>query len=261
MQKLFHYKLTLSYLGYRYFGWQKQKAETLTVQGKLEKAIKKFHEGEKVKTLGASRTDAKVSAFAHVCKLTVDLEYEDTEKLKSLINSHLPQDIHILKVEKSTDKFRVINDVKTKEYLYFFSNEEFVSPFSAPFIVNFHDKLDIELMQKGAKFFEGDFNFKNYVYKGNEDKLYDRSVEACEIVENKEFFQSQEFPRSYFLRIKASGFMRHQVRIIVGSLINLGRGQISLEELEASLDGTKPAKAGFVAPASGLFLKEIWFED
>lgn len=259
MQKLFHYKLTLSYLGYRYFGWQKQKAETLTVQGKLEQSIKKFHTGEKVKTLGASRTDAKVSAFAHVCKLTVDKEYPDTEELRELINSHLPQDIQILKVEPSTDKFRVINDVTTKEYLYFFSNEKAVHPFCAPFVINFNDKLDIDLMKKGAKLFEGKFNFKNYVYKGNEDKLYDRSVEVCEIHENQEFFQAKEFPKSYFLRIKASGFMRHQVRIIMGSLINLGRGQISYEELAASLDGTNPAKPGFVAPAAGLFLKKIWF--
>lgn len=254
----YYYKLTLSYLGFRYFGWQKQLDSLLTVQGTLDKAIEKFHTGEKFKTLGASRTDAKVSAFGQVCKLTIDVDY-DPYFLLSKINENLPQDIRILEIERSTKDFLVINGTKMKEYYYFFSNAPISNAFSAPMIVNLEEKLDIELMQKAARVFEGEHNFKNYVYKGNDDKQFVRTIHTCEILENKNFFQMAEASDSLLLRIKASGFMRHQVRIIMGTLFNVGLKKTTIENIKDSFNPEIKTKTGFISPAPGLFLKQIWY--
>lgn len=259
MQKpKFYYKLTVSYLGHRFFGWQKQQEGLLTVQGTIEKAIANFYEGEKFKTLGASRTDARVSAFGQIAVLTCDKEY-DSDYLLSMINANLPQDVRILSLEKTTKSFSVITDTKLKEYYYFFSNTLNPSVFSAPFLVNFEKPLNIELMQEAAKLFEGEHNFKNYVYKGNEEKIYTRYIEHCEIVRNKNFFQMSETQDSWVLKIKASGFMRHQVRIIMGTLFNVGWELKTIDDIKESFNPEIETKTGFIAPAPGLFLKQIWY--
>lgn len=253
----FYYKVYVSYLGFRYFGWQKQKEDILTVQGTIEKAVSKFYTEGKFKTLGASRTDAKVSAFEQVFVLTIEKEF-DPLYLLSKLNDELPQDIRILDVESCNKNFRVINDVKYKEYHYYFSNDQTSSPFFSPLIPNFEEKLDLDLMKKTSSLFLGSHNFINFTVEDSKDKIYQREILQSEIVENKNNFHTNEI-KSYIYIVRSSGFLRHQVRIMVGTLLNVGFQKTDIELVKASLKGEEVPKTGFMAPSSGLFLKKIFY--
>lgn len=258
MEKKFHYLLTFQYLGFRYHGWQKQ-PEVKTVQHMLDRTLHFILGHENFNTLGSSRTDTMVSALKTVCKITIGEDIEP-ETLFEKLNQNLPADIRALDVERTDKKFAVINHAKTKTYHYLFSNEDKTWPFSAPYMVNISDELDIDLMKVGAKFFEGTHNFKAYCYRPSEGKIFERHVEFSEISDNTLLSANFFPPNTYMYTVKGEGFMRHQIRLMMGALLKLGMGQISLDELKDSLK-PEAEPIGFVAPASGLILGDLNFKN
>ena len=118
---------------------------------------------------------------------------------------------------------------------------------------------DVELMKQGAKCFEGTHYFKTYCYRATDEGIYTRTIETCEIIENT-MFTANFFPeKSYLLRVKGKGFMRNQIRLMMGALIKLGRGDITLEYIEESLKPESKEVMDYIAPASGLILNKIEF--
>lgn len=258
--KRYYYLIKFQYLGFRFHGWQKQKLTNKTVQGMLERTIRFIVDHDNFKTLGASRTDAMVSAFESLAVLTINEELNIDDFFIKL-NKNLPQDIKALDFSETTEDFRVINDSKLKTYHYYFTNDEKPSPFTAPFMTNFKDELDIELMQKGAKVFEGFHNFSRYCFRPTPTKKYERSVDFCEVRLNTELTANFFPEKTYVLEVKGNGFLRNQIRLMMGALVMLGSKQISIEDLKESLIGEEFRLFAFVAPASGLFLKEILIEN
>lgn len=260
-RKRFYYFIKVQYLGYRLHGWQKQ-PDVKTVEGLITKTLGWVLPEAKFKILGTSRTDAMVSAEESAFELFVDHEpLDDLDSFLKLFNKNLPQDIRALGIEEVDKDFNIIQNSKTKEYAYLFCNSEKFHPFCAPFMANFQEDLDIEKMKEGAKLFQGVHNFRNYCVRVSEKSTFEREMLKSEIVEN-EVYTANFFPKkSYIFNIHAAGFLRHQVRLMMGALVLLGRGELSLDDIKKSLLPDNPQfQMDYLAPASGLILKKIEFD-
>jgi len=252
-----YYLIEIQFLGYRFHGWQKQ-PKIKTVHLMIDRTINYVLENKKFKTLGAGRTDAMVSANQTAFELFTELPIINLEEFLRLVNTNLPQDIRALNIKTVSKEFNVINDSKIKEYKYLFSEGSKNHPYSAPFITTFLYSLNIDLMKEGAKLFEGKHNFKSYCYKPNENGIFDREITYCKISFNTTL-QANFFPKkSYELTVKGKGFMRNQIRLMMGVLVELGRGEVSLDYIKESLNTYNP-KINYIAPASGLMLNKVDF--
>lgn len=255
------YLLRIKYFGFRYHGWMLQ-PEVKTVQGQLNKTIRFLFPTTKFKTLACGRTDAMVSANESYVELFIEEELKEEIFLKNL-ELNLPQDIQVQSIETVSSSFEVIGDVQYKEYHYLFTDTE-MSPMCAGMMTKFREKLDFDVMQKAAEHFQGRHWFGNYCYKKDHldsDQFY-REILESKLIEN-DLYQANFFPdRSYLYKISGKGFMRHQVRMMVGALINLGRGQWDWETFIKSLDPQLYSKESkeltpLIAPASGLILNHV----
>ncbi|WP_282135871.1 tRNA pseudouridine synthase A [Seonamhaeicola maritimus] len=257
--KKYFYVINIQYLGYRFHGWQKQ-PNVKTLHLMVDRTLNFILEGKRFKSLCAGRTDAMVSAENAAFELFLHHEIEDLDAFLELFNYNLPQDIRALNIREVNEKFNIINHSKTKEYLYLFTYGEKCHPFCAPIMTTILDDLDIEVMKEGAKLFEGEHHFKSYCYKPSETGIYNRKIDLCELVENT-IYTANYFPKkSFVLRVQGKGFMRNQIRLMMGTLIDLGKGKIALNDIEHSLKPDVFVKMDYIAPASGLILNSIEFE-
>ncbi|GGK29405.1 tRNA pseudouridine synthase A [Yeosuana aromativorans] len=225
----------------------------------IDKTLKFILEGKSFKTLGSGRTDAMVSAQEAAFELFLEHPIEDLDSFLALFNHNLPQDIRALTINEVNAEFNIIQHSKIKEYLYVFAHGGKNHPFCAPLMTTILEPLDIEIMKAGAKCFEGTHYFKSYCYKATDEGIYTRTIEACEIVENT-MFTANFFPeKSYVFKVKGKGFMRNQIRLMMGTLIKLGRGDITLEYIKDSLKPESKEVMDYIAPASGLILNKINF--
>lgn len=255
-----NYLVCLQFLGFRFSGWQKQ-TNAKTLHDMVDKTMSFVLEKGTYKTLGSSRTDAKVSANCYYFQLFLNDEI-DTKGLLNDINSNFSQDLRAVSVKEMPAGFNVINASKLKEYHYYFSFGQKNHPFAAPFMIAVAEDLDISLMQKGAKLFEGEHYFHKYCTKPSEHTVLKREIETCEILENN-ILNANFFPeQSYYLRIRSKGFLRYQVRLIMATLIELGKGNLDLQFIEASLKEDNDRKyMKTIAPASGLQLYKVTIES
>jgi len=257
--KKYYYVFKVQYLGYRFHGWQKQ-PKLKTIHLMIDRTFNYILEGKIFKTLASGRTDAMVSANEAAFELFLKEPIEDKKELLELFNYNLPQDIRALSIEEVDENFNIIQHSKIKEYLYLFSHGQKNHPFCAPIMTTILDELDIEVMKKGAKLFEGKHNFKTYCYKATDTGIYNRDIVLCELVENDQFTASFFPEESFLLRAKGKGFGRNQIRLIMGALIKLGKNEISLKYIRQSLKPESTEVMDYIAPASGLILNKIEFE-
>ncbi|SHI74437.1 tRNA pseudouridine38-40 synthase [Mesonia phycicola] len=257
MQRVrFYYLIKLQYLGFRYHGWQKQ-PDVNTVERMVERTISYVLDRKKFKLIAAGRTDAKVSVNQTYVELFVDNEPLSLEEFFPLLNKNLPPDIRALEVTETTKDFNIINHPKQKEYLYFFAYKEKFHPFCAPFMVYMRDDLDIELMKKGAKLFEGTHDFWSYAFKPKPETITQGTIDFCELADN-DIYTANFFPeKSYVLRIKGKGFKRYQIRLMMGTLFDLGKGLIDLDFIKKTLQAEHKIKLEHIAQPSGLILNEV----
>ncbi len=260
MSYKYSYLVRFQYLGFRFHGWQKQ-PNLKTIHLGVDKTFKFMYEDVRFKTIGVGRTDAKVSSTDYAFQLFID-EIIDENTFVNVFNINSPSDLKGISIEKIEDpKFNIIQHPKEKEYRYYFSFGEKNHPYCAPFLVGFLDDLDIELMKEGAKLFEGEHNFSLFCVKPSEKTIVNRTVDFCRITENTELTASFFPEKSYILIVKGQGFLRNQIRLMMGALIELGRGSIDLNFIQESLKGniTKEFRRT-IAPASGLHLHKITFK-
>ncbi len=257
-KKRFYYLIKCQYLGYRFHGWQKQ-PNLKTLHLMIDKTLNYILEGIRFKTLTSGRTDAMVSANEAAFELFIYHQIEDLNVFLELFNYNLPQDIRALSIEPVTENFNIIQDSKVKEYLYVFACGGKFHPFCAPIMTTILDDLDVEQMTIAAKLFEGKHYLKSYCYKATDKGVYDREIDVCEITENKTFTASFFPEESYLLRVKGKGFMRNQIRLMMGVLIQVGKGELSLQDVEDSLHPNHNIPINYIAPASGLILNKVEF--
>jgi tRNA pseudouridine38-40 synthase len=184
----------------------------------------------------------------------------DQELFFNELNRNLPQDIRAIKVEETDATFNAIQSPKVKEYMYLFAFGEKYHPFTAPFMATFMEEMDIEIMKEGALMFQGIHNFKKYCKKPNEKTVFEREI-TVSLIEENTVFQASFFPeKSYVYHIHSRGFMRNQIRLMMGQLLRLGRGEIGLEDIRQSLENPDEDTFDYIAPASGLMLNKVNFE-
>lgn len=213
------------------------------------------------KLLSSGRTDAKVSALNGVFELFLDHEpIADLETFLPLFNRNLPPDIRALSIQATTKEFNIIQHSKSKEYVYLFSFGEKNHPFCAPFLYNVIEQLDIDLMRKAAPHFVGTHDFSSYTARLKPNTQVVRTIDLCEIRKN-DLINGSFFPEeSYKLVVRGNGFMRYQIRMMMGALIQLGKGILSLQDILDSLNPDMKITLTSVAPGSGLLLNEVNFD-
>lgn len=214
------------------------------------------------KILGSSRTDAMVSANDAAFELFLyDEPLEDFPAFMTLFNKNLPQDIRAISIREVDNLFNIIQNPNFKEYLYLFSFGEKYHPFCAPLMATIHEDLNISLMISGAKLFEGSHNFKNYCAAPSGNTKFERTIIKSEITVNQ-IYTASFFPKkSYVFRVQGAGFLRNQIRLMMGALIQLGKGELQLNNIEESLKPENFQVINYIAPASGLILNRIEFEE
>ena len=200
----------------------------------IDKTLFFVFKGARFKTLGVGRTDAMVSANTYYFQLFVT-EALELDAFLALFNHNLPPDINAISMRQTPIGFDLINCPKTKEYHYYFSFGEKNHPFAAAFMVNIPDALDIEKMKQGASLFKGEHYFHKYCTKPSENTIFKRTITTCEIVANTEFTASFFPAHSYVLKVRGKGFLRYQIRLIMGTLFELGKGNLDLDFIRASL--------------------------
>ncbi|MCI2230376.1 tRNA pseudouridine(38-40) synthase TruA [Polaribacter sp. MSW13] len=259
MKYSFSYLIKIQFLGFRFSGWQKQ-TNAKTLHDMVDKTLSFVFEDVRYKTIGVGRTDAKVSANSYYLQLFTDIVVDEVSFME-LLNSNFPSDFKAISIQGVDGGFNLINSPKIKEYHYYFSFGEKNHPFAAPFMVNVGRNLDVDLMKKAAKLFEGEHYFHKYCTKPSEHTIFKRVIDSCEIVEN-EILIANFFPeKSYILKVRGKGFLRYQIRLMMATLFEVGKGNLDLRFIQDSLKEDNDRK--FLrnnAPSSGLQLYDIELE-
>lgn len=246
------WKLTIEYDGTRYYGWQEQR-NARTVAGDLRKAAEALCSGP-VEINGAGRTDAGVHALGQVVRLNAGSQHKRIDILHGL-NDRLPADINVLKVEEAHPAFDPRRDAVARYYLYQISTRR--TALAKRFVWWVKDKLDWRAIEQAAESLPGRHDFSRFCDK--------RTGEASTIV----VVSDAQFSRDgdlLLIRIGASHFLWKMVRRIVGSLVEVGRGSISVEEFAGFVDSRNKVASSFdiaahTAPPSGLFLERISYDE
>lgn len=243
-------KLTLQYDGTDYVGWQRQSVG-VSIQGLLEEALGRF-EGSLVTVHGAGRTDAGVHALGQVASVSMAAEI-DTSTLTRALNAILPADVRVLDVEEMPPAFHARFSATGKIYEYRIVNAPIVSPFVQRYAWHVIPALDLDAMRAGAGILVGAHDFAAFQGAGSTVTSTERVVHAID------WDEGGGYDRPLVLRIHGDGFLRHMVRNIAGTLVEVGLGRWTaprVEAIRASLDRTQ---AGPTAPAQGLFLVRVLY--
>lgn len=243
------------YLGFRYHGIQKQ-TSLISIQSQFETILDSLVNGSKYKMRFSSRTDAKVSSLESYVLLMFEndsLSEITTSKLCTVF-ANLPADIKVLNIEVVNSDYSLQKNILTKTYHYSFSFGGVANhPFLAPHVTHIRENLDIELMIEGAKKFVGLHDFSNYAYRPKNTALVNRSINSSEIelASSHFYFGSKEV---FIFKVNSTGFLRGQIRLMMGALFRLGLHEITLIQLEESLHIKDDKFVKWLAPAPGLLL-------
>jgi len=241
-------KLTLEYEGTRYAGWQIQPGGIETVQGVLNRTLSVFL-GEDIKVAGASRTDAGVHAFGQVAAFKSATTIP-CQGLQRKLNVLLPPDIVVNGIEEVSLDFDPRCHAKSKTYLYRILNSPTPSALHRHFAWHLHYPLDLESMARGGRSFIGKMDFTSFMARESDATHGVREVTSVEIGKVGDFIE---------IEVKGTAFLRHMVRIMVGTLVALGRGKFAPAHITEIIVARDRSQAAMTAPPRGLFLKEIIF--
>ena len=240
-------RLDICYEGTRYRGWQRLGNTDNTIQGKLETALSRILD-EPIEISGSGRTDAGVHARGQVANFHCESDMSAAEILSAL-RRYLPEDIGIYSCKEVSPRFHARLNAKEKTYLYRIWNSEKPCVFERRFVAQFPEALDVDAMQQAAAHLCGEHDFSAFCGNPKFKKSTVRFIRSIEI---------QRCGAELQIRVTGNGFLHSMVRIIVGTLIEVGRGERNPESLRALFSG-KRADAGFLAPAQGLCLQEVYY--
>lgn len=237
--------LTVAYDGTNYHGWQIQK-NAVTIEGILTQALRELLH-EEVELAGASRTDAGVHALGNVAVFDTQTRIP-ADKLAVALNQRLPEDIRIMRSEQVPDSFHPRYAVKRKTYEYSITNAGIQLPTKRLYSYFVYIPLDVERMQMVAPFFIGEHDFAGFCSAGSQIATTVRRIDDIKIIQNGEDIKIQ---------ITGNGFLYNMVRIIAGTLVEVGKGRLAPERVRQAIDRADRSLAGPTAPANGLTLLEI----
>ncbi|ENZ00741.1 tRNA pseudouridine(38-40) synthase TruA [Clostridium thermobutyricum] len=240
-------KLTIEYDGTLYSGWQKQN-NAKTIQETIEKALSKILKAE-VSITGSSRTDSGVHAKGMVANFFTDSRIP-AEKFREAINTKLPDDIAIIKSEEVDLDFHARYLSKGKTYCYTIINRYEKVALYKNYSHHVREKLDLELMNKCCKMFIGKHDFSAFKTAGSSVKTSVRTISDLHIEKEDDFIK---------IYVTADGFLYNMVRIIVGTLIEVGQNKRSIETVKKAINSCNREDAGYCVPPNGLILEKVYY--
>lgn len=244
-------KLTIEYDGKPFNGWQKQQ-NRLNIQGEIEKAISNITK-EDVDLIGSGRTDAGVHALGQVANFRTNSNIP-IDKMAIAINSQLKNSIVIKEAVEVDEKFHSRYNAKRKTYRYVINNSKYGSAIYRNLEYCFPIKLDVEKMKEAAKYFEGEHDFKAFKSSGTSSKSSVRTIYKAEVKYDKE-------AEKIVIELTGNGFLYNMVRIISGTLLDVGLGKIKPTDIPNIIESKDRQKAGKTLPAQGLFLLNVNYEN
>lgn len=239
-------KLLIAYDGSRYNGWQRQENTENTIQGKLETLLTKMT-GEAVEIHGSGRTDAGVHAKGQVANFHTNTKMK-TEEIKTYMNEYLPMDIAVLEVKDAAERFHSRLNVKRKTYCYHIWNSSVPNVFARKYSYQVPEALDVESMERAASYLLGTHDFKSFCARKKMKKSTVRMIESIDFKRDGDML---------LITYRGNGFLYNMVRILTGTLIEVGRGERQPEDMKTILESQKRENAGFTAPAQGLFMEKV----
>lgn len=242
--------ITFSYDGSSFNGYQKQPGRR-TIQGEMEKILKQINDNKKVEITASGRTDAGVHAINQKAHFSLDIDIS-VDKLKKAMNSLLPKDIYVKKVEAVAEDFHARFNAIGKEYIYKINMGEY-NPIERNYIYQYNAKLDVVEMERALKYLEGTHNFKTFTKADEEKEDYVRTISQTSIV------RDSKDVNQIILSFVGTGFLRYMVRNMVGTLIEIGEGKRKSEDIINMIKEQDRRVAGKTANPEGLYLKNVFY--
>lgn len=239
------YLIKFSYDGTDFIGFQKQPNKR-TVQSCIEEAATKVNDDKKVNLVATGRTDKGVHALVQYAHIDIDVDITEY-KLKRALNSFLPDDIHIISTKSVDNDFNARYDVKEKTYKYYINVGEY-NPITRNYMFQYNHELDLDNMKDCIKAFLGEHDFRAFVTENKEKENCIREIYKANIEEKDNII---------CITFTGNGFLRYQVRNMVGILIKAGENKINRTDIEKIIESKDRTKSGKTAPAVGLYLTDI----
>ena len=241
-----NYKMILTYDGTRYLGFERQKHTDMTIQGKLEGVLERMT-GKQIEVIGCSRTDAGVHAKGMTANVKLDSGLSPKE-LCAYLNRYLPEDICVKEVSLASERFHSRYNASGKTYCYtcYIGDEKPV--FDRKYVYTVEGDLNLAAMKKAAELLIGQYDFASFCANKKMKKSTVRTIDKIELVSKNGYL---------YITVHGDGFLHHMVRIMVGTLLEVGWGKRTPESMTELLEAKDRAKAGVTAPAQGLCLMSV----
>lgn len=240
--------IKFSYDGTNYNGFQKQPGLN-TIEEEIEKAFTKINDNKKARIVATGRTDKKVHALCQYGHTDIDVNITE-KKLKRALNSNLPNDIHVIDAKIVSNNFHARYNVKEKTYKYLINIGEY-NPLERNYVFQYNHSLNIDAMKEAIKLFEGKHDFRSFVTDNQEKENCIRTITFTNVEIKKD---------KLTITFTGNGFLRYQVRNMVGILIKVGENKILPSSISEILEAKDRTKAGKTAPPEGLYLTNIKFK-
>lgn len=253
-----NFKMILQYEGTRFKGWQKQESTENTIQGKLEALLSKMT-GQRIEVQGSGRTDAGVHALSQVANFHADTQMR-AEEILQYMNFYLPEDIAVIALEEVPERFHSRLNAKGKTYCYRVINSELPHVFDRRYAYVVEETLDIEAMKKAAQYLTGTHDFKAFTSNKRSKKSTVRTINEIQIekITSSSMLLRGEQDEIRFT-YSGDGFLYHMVRIMTGTLLEVGTHKRRPEEIADILSLGLRENAGELVPAKGLTLMEVQY--
>lgn len=244
-----NFKITIEYDGTKYQGWQRQVSTENTIQGKLEALLTKMCDAP-VEIQGAGRTDAGVHALAQVASFRIETDKSATEVMQYM-NQYLPQDISVTSCKEAGDRFHARLNARGKHYRYSVWNSPKKPVFQHKYTHQVPEKLDIPAIEKAISYLIGTHDFQSFTSTKRGKKSTVRTVDSITMETKGD---------ELLFHFKGDGFLYHMVRIMMGTLVEVGLGIRRAEDIPDVLEACDRSKAGHLIPAKGLTLVEVTYD-
>lgn len=244
-----NYKITIQYDGTRYKGWQVQKSTDMTIQGKLQAVLSEMT-GQEIEVIGSGRTDAGVHAYGQVANFHLPEHFSKDEVLEYL-NHYLPMDIAVMDIEEVDERFHARFNAVSKTYVYRIHTSTIPNVFERKYMYTYTEPLDIDKMREASKHLIGTHDYMAFCGNKKMKKSTVRTVTSI-VIEEKE----SEIQISY----TGDGFLQQMIRIMTGTLIEVGNGTKRVEDISRILESKVRENAGYTVPAEGLILYNVIYE-
>lgn len=242
------YLLKFSYDGSNYNGFQTQKG-LHTIQEELEKAVSKVNNKD-TNVVATGRTDKGVHAYSQYAHVDIDVDINEY-KLKRALNSNLPDDIHIISTKVVPNNFHARYDIKSKEYRYYINLGEY-NPIDRNYVFQYNYQLNVEKMSEAIKYFVGKHDYRAFVTENKEKDNCVRTITKASIMVDNNIVE---------IKFIGDGFLRYQVRNMVGYLIKVGEEKVLPESVIDVLESKDRTKSGKTAPPEGLYLYNVEYKE